>query len=139
LFDFDIFKTKINALTLLFPRSWLITVFVTRLTRLVSLVEQELKTHPELLSSLPIFSGFRVTRSLVLYVCFVDRCWSFCTCSFGHCVVCSSLIYGFWLPPGIFKLFLRSVNAISSRWSWIYKVEAHQISNRKNAFLSNPF
>jgi hypothetical protein len=26
--------------------------------------------------------------------------------SFGHCVVCSSLIYRFWLPPfGIFKLF----------------------------------
>ena len=26
--------------------------------------------------------------------------------SFGHCVVCSSSIYGFWLPPfGIYKLF----------------------------------
>jgi hypothetical protein len=39
----------------------------------------------------------RVTRSLVLGVCFVDRCLSFCTFSFGHCVVCSS-IYGFCLP-----------------------------------------
>ena len=29
------------------------------------------------------------------YVCFVDRCLSFCTFSFGHCVVCSSSIYGF--------------------------------------------
>jgi hypothetical protein len=38
-----------------------------------------------------------ITRSLVLYVCFVDRCLSFCTFSFGHCVVCSP-IYGFWLP-----------------------------------------
>ena len=38
----------------------------------------------------------RVTRSLVLCVCFVDRCLSFCPFSFGHCVVCSS-IYGFWL------------------------------------------
>jgi hypothetical protein len=28
---------------------------------------------------------------------FVDRCLSFCTFSFGHCFVCSS-IYGFWLP-----------------------------------------
>ena len=37
------------------------------------------------------------TRSLVLCVCFVDRCLSFCVFSFGHCVVCSS-IYGFWLP-----------------------------------------
>ena len=39
--------------------------------------------------------GVRVTRSLVLYVCFVDGCLSFCTLSFGHCVVCSSSIYGF--------------------------------------------
>jgi hypothetical protein len=28
------------------------------------------------------FSGARVTRSLVLYVCFVDCCLSFCTFSF---------------------------------------------------------
>jgi hypothetical protein len=42
-------------------------------------------------------SAVRVTRSLVLYVCFVHRCLSFCTFSFGHCVVCSS-IYRFWLP-----------------------------------------
>ena len=46
----------------------------------------------------PVFSGVRVTRSLVLYVCFVDRCLSFCTFSFGHFVVCSSSIYGFWFP-----------------------------------------
>jgi uncharacterized membrane protein len=44
----------------------------------------------------PIFSGVLVTRSLVLYVCFVDRCLAFCTFPFGRCVVCSS-IYGFWL------------------------------------------
>jgi hypothetical protein len=36
--------------------------------------------------------GARITRSLVLYVCFVDRCLSFCTFSFGHCAVCSSSI-----------------------------------------------
>jgi hypothetical protein len=40
----------------------------------------------------PIFSGVRVTRSLVLCVCFVDRCLTFCTFSFAHCVVCSSSI-----------------------------------------------
>jgi hypothetical protein len=44
-----------------------------------------------------VFSGVRVTRSLVLYVCFVDRCLFFCTFSFGHCVVCSSSIYGLLL------------------------------------------
>jgi hypothetical protein len=81
-----------------FPHSWLITGSVTRLKRWVQLAEQELITLPEHLSSPPAFSGVRVTRSLVLYVCFVDRCLSFCTFSFGHCVVCSSLIYGFWLP-----------------------------------------
>ena len=69
-----------------------------RLTWWVPLVEQELLTHTEHLSSPPVFSGVHVTRSLVLYVCFVDRCLSFCTFSFGHCVVCSSSIYGFWLP-----------------------------------------
>jgi hypothetical protein len=81
-----------------FPHSRLITRFVTRLTRRVPLVEKELLTHSEHLSSPPVFSGVRVTRSLVLYVCFVDRCLSFCTLSFGHCVVYSSSIYGFWLP-----------------------------------------
>jgi hypothetical protein len=71
------------------------TGFVTRLTRRVSLVEQELHTIPGHRSSPSVFSVVRVTRSLVLYVCFVDRCLSFCTFSFGHCVVCSSSIYGF--------------------------------------------
>ena len=75
-----------------FPHSWLITGFVTRLIRRVSLVEQELLTPPEHMSSSPVFSGVRVTRSIVLCICFVDHC------SFGHCVVCSSSIYGFWLP-----------------------------------------
>jgi hypothetical protein len=63
----------------------------------VSLVEQELLSLPGHLSSPPVFSGVRVNRSLVLYVCFGGRCLSFCTFSFGHCVVFSSSIYGFWL------------------------------------------
>jgi hypothetical protein len=41
------------------------------------------------LSIPPNFSEVRVTRSLVLCVCVV---------AFGYCVVCSSSIYGFWLP-----------------------------------------
>jgi hypothetical protein len=58
-------------------------------------VEQDLLTLPDHPSSSPVFSGIRITRSLVLCVCFVDRCLSFCPFSFGHCVVCSSSIYGF--------------------------------------------
>ena len=80
-----------------FPHSWLITGFVTRLTRRVPLVEQGLLTLPEQLRSPQVFSQVRVTRSLALCVCFVDHCVSFCHLSFGHCVVCPS-IYGFWLP-----------------------------------------
>jgi hypothetical protein len=80
-----------------FPHSWLITRFVTILTRQVPPVEQELFTFREHMSSPPFFSGVRVTRSLLLCVCFVDCCLSFCT-FFCHCFVCSSSIYGLWLP-----------------------------------------
>ena len=74
------------------------------------LVEQELLTLPEHLSSAPGFSGVRVTRSLVLCVCFVDRSpfvFFFCHCVVCSCVVCSSSIYGLY-PFGIFKLFLTN-------------------------------
>ena len=60
-----------------FPHIWLITEFVTRLTQRVPLVDQELLTLLEHLSSPLVFSGVRVTRSLVLCVCFVDRCLYF--------------------------------------------------------------
>ena len=84
------------------------------------LVEQELLTIPEHMSSRPVFNGIRVTRSLVLCVCFVDRCLSFCTFSFGHCVVCPFVLFLLVIvlsvlfrytdsdyPFGIFKLFLQ--------------------------------
>ena len=58
----------------------------------------------------PVFSGVRVTRSLVLYVCFANRCLSFCTFSFGHCVVCSSSIYGFRLSLWYFQTLLSYKN-----------------------------
>ena len=45
----------------------------------MSLVEQELLTLLEHLSSSPVFGEVRVTRSLVLCVCFVDRFLSICT------------------------------------------------------------
>jgi hypothetical protein len=51
----------------------------------VLLIEYDIMTNVH-----PCFCGVRVARSLVLCVCFVDRCLSFCTFSFGHCVVCPS-------------------------------------------------
>ena len=41
----------------------------------------------EYLSSPVVFSGVRGTRSLVLYVCVVDRCLSFCTFPFVFSVL----------------------------------------------------
>jgi hypothetical protein len=120
-----------------FPRSWLITGFVTRLTRRVSLVEQELLTLPEHLSSPPVFSGVRVIRSLVLYVCFVDHCLSFCTFSFVHCVVCPSSIYRFWLPPfGIFKIFfLQYKLTLGSVGGWFLKIIRRYFSFDNNYII----
>jgi hypothetical protein len=48
------------------------------------------------------------SRAFVFVLCvwFVDRCLSFCTFSFGHCVVCSSWIYGFWLSLWCLQILL---------------------------------
>ena len=75
-------------------------------TRRVPLVEQERPTLPEHLSSPPVFTGVRVTQSLVLYVCCVDRCLSFCPFS----IVLSVLLRytDSDCPFGIFKLFFHT-------------------------------
>ena len=62
--------------------------FVTRLARRVQLMEQELLTLPEHLSSRPVFSGVRVTRSLVLCVCFVCHFVLFNTPVLRRAVLC---------------------------------------------------
>ena len=59
---------------------------ITRLTRRVSLVEKGLLILSGHLRSSPVLSGVRFTRSLVLCVCFVNGCLSFCPFSFGHCI-----------------------------------------------------
>jgi hypothetical protein len=94
-YEINVSQKTTDMFHLSFPRSQLITGFVKRVTRRVPLVEQELPTLPEHLTSPLVFSGVRVTRSLVLYVCFVDRCLPFCTFSFGYFVVFSSSLCGF--------------------------------------------
>jgi hypothetical protein len=79
----------------------IIIIKVTRLTRRVILAEQELLTLPEHLSSLRFLMGS--CSSIFSFLCGV---WlSFCTFSFGHYVVCSSLIYGFCLPLWYLQFF----------------------------------
>jgi hypothetical protein len=82
-----------------FPHSWIITGFVTRLTWRVPLVEQEQLNLPEHLNLPPIFSEVRVTRSLVLCLCFVDLYLSFYPFSFVYCVVWPSFPHS-WLNFG---------------------------------------
>ena len=72
-------------------------------------MEQELLALLEYLSSSPVFSGVRVTRSLVVCVCFVDRCLFFCVFS-----VCLSSIYEFWLT-------LVSFNPSSCKFTILFK------------------
>ena len=106
-----------------FPHSWLITGFVTRLTRRVPLVEEELLTLPEHLSS-PSLSDVRVTRSLVLCVCFVDHCLSFCT--FFLPIVLSVLQYiDSDCPFGIYKLFLRKLKSYGVDSKLLYWVSRY--------------
>ena len=63
-----------------------------------------------------VFSGVHVTRPLVLCLCFVDHCLSFCIFSFGHCVVCSFSIYGFWLPLWYLQTLHRAVKFLRLKW-----------------------
>ena len=49
----------------------------------------------EHLSLLPIFSGVRVARNLVLCEVLCNYCKSLCPVSFGDSIVCPSSIYGF--------------------------------------------
>ena len=67
------------------------------------LVEQELPTLPEHPSSSPVFSRVRVTRSLVLYVCFVDGCLSIAIVSVLLRFTDSNYAFG------SFKLFLTNL------------------------------
>ena len=81
---------------LIYDHKWLIIGFVTILTRRVSLVEQELFTLPEHMSSPPDFNGVRVTQPLVLCVCFVDRClslWPLCCLFFVDLRILITLWY----------------------------------------------
>ena len=109
-----------------FPRSWLIIRFLTGLTRRVPLVEQELPTFPEHLSSPPVFSGVRVTRSLVLWECFVEHNLSFCTffvIMLSILLRCTDSDY----PYGIFNLFVVSWYGLIKTY-WFHKQNSYKNS-----------
>ena len=116
-----------------FPHSWLITGVVTRVTRQVSLVEQELLTVPVHRSMHPVAQSlaFCVVICRSLFVLFFP---------FGHCIVCPST-YGFLLPLWYFRdvltivhfsmtsNLLKALNKFSSYWhrETDYSKKRHEI------------
>ena len=96
------------------------TRFVTRLIRQVPLVEQELLTFSEHLSSPPVFSGVHVTRSLVLYVMFCRSL--FVLLSFFLLAIMLSIFLWFTdsnYPFGILDLQILITPLVSSNLSYI--------------------
>jgi hypothetical protein len=89
-------STCCKLLMVISSSSWLITGFVTRLTRRVSLVEQELLTLPEHWSLSPVFSGVRVARSF--RVSCVVFCRSlFVLLSLFLCPLCCVSFFELWI------------------------------------------
>ena len=80
-----------------FPHLWPFTWFVRRVIRRVSLVEQWLLILPEHMSSHPVFSWVRVSRSLVFCVVFCRSFFVLLSFFLSHFAVCLSA-YGFWFP-----------------------------------------
>jgi hypothetical protein len=62
----------------------------------MSLVEQELLTLPEHLSSSPVFSGIHVARSLVFYVMFCKSLFVFVWPLYGLSFEFTVSDYPFW-------------------------------------------
>jgi hypothetical protein len=94
------------------------TYIVTRVTRRVPLVEQELLTLSEHLISSPVCSGVRVIRSLVLicrslFVRLSSSFWQLC------CLV-PLRFTDYDYPFGVFKLFLYIV-----LWSFVCSVSCY--------------
>ena len=71
-----------------------------------------------------------VPRSLVLCVCVVDRGLIFYPLSFGHCVVCSSSIKGFWLPHLYLQALLNAARIVC-----ILSIFVHNQICTRNSFI----
>jgi hypothetical protein len=85
-----------------FPHSWPIIGFITRLTRRISLVKQELLTLPEHLSSPLVFSGVHSScYSIFSFMCMFCRsffvllyffCWPLCCLFFNKRILITLLV-----------------------------------------------
>ena len=79
------------------------------LKRRVSLVRL---TRPEHMSSRRILVGFLLFNLYIsAYFLYIILC-PFCPLSLGHCTVCPSSIYGYWLPLWYLQVFLVYIDRI---------------------------
>ena len=112
---FWIGRFRLKKPMILFAFEVMLLIWVSQFNDSLQLITV-LSIEKYIMSSPVVFSGVHVTRSLTLCVCFVDRCLSFCPFYFCHCVVCSSSIYGFWLPlwyllATVLSVLLRSMDS----------------------------
>jgi hypothetical protein len=71
-----------------------------------------------------------IINSVLVIICFVDRCLSFCTFSFDYCVVCSSLIYRLWLPLWYLQTLLVPLNSLKYERCGSSRVSSHHRPKR---------
>ena len=76
-----------------FPHSWLITVFVTRVTRRMTLDELHTAYQSRVPEFIPCFKWYLRFHAIFCGSSFLPVFFSF-----GHCIVCPSSIYDFCLP-----------------------------------------
>ena len=87
----------------------LITQIYCLVLMLLPVVELELSTLPEHLSSPTFLCGVHATQSWVFCVVFGrSTCLSLSPVSFGYCSVCPSMIDGFWLQYAPLVSFLHN-------------------------------
>ena len=77
-----------------FPCTWIISGFLTWLTRRMPPMDQKLLTLPRYLSPPPVYSGVRVVRYLVFCVVFCRSLGVYLSFICWHCIVCPS-IFGY--------------------------------------------
>jgi len=85
------------------------------------------------MSSPPVFSGVRFTRSLVLCVCFVDRCLSFCTFFFWP--LCCLFFFDIWIL--LTHLIYKGNNKITEHRAIFQNEKAKLISQQTDKIWRN--
>ena len=110
-----------------FPHSWFISGFVTSVTWRLALVEQELYSFSEHLSSTSVFSGIRVAESLVfsvvfyrpLFVCLSVFVWPLYRLSFFDLRLLTTTLVSTSFNVLLMSSLSRTIEAITTSTHWL--------------------